>query len=109
MQQGLSRPGHEGGGLVAGEMGYVGLPGKGFDADCAADGEDELVELLLGELAAEWVQGLGDPADGPALSQRQPGPGPAVAGLCAVCAYGQTTTATPPPSDGGRTRDRPLR
>ena len=71
MEEGLRGPGHEGDGLFAGEVRDVDLPGEGFDADGAADGKGELVDLLAGELTVERSQGFADPGDRAALPQWQ--------------------------------------
>src|SRR6266498_4943376 len=73
IKEGLGRPGHQPDSFVARELGDVGQPGEGLDADGAADREGQLVDRLVRESVTQRRKGLLDPADGPALPQRQRG------------------------------------
>jgi hypothetical protein len=58
--------------LLGGEPGDVGEPDACLDSGGTADGQGEASQFAGGELAAQRGKGFIDPADGPALAQREP-------------------------------------
>jgi hypothetical protein len=71
MQKSLGGPAHKADGFLPRQPGDVGQPSQGFDTHGAAYRQDQLPQSLIGQLTAEWSEGLFDPGDGPALAQRQ--------------------------------------
>jgi hypothetical protein len=52
--------------------GDVGQPHQCLDADHRANGVHQALQLTVGQLSAQWLQGLLDPGDAPPTPQSDP-------------------------------------
>jgi hypothetical protein len=65
------RPAHQPDRFGGAQSADIGQPHQRLDAADAPDRQHEAADLCLGQRPGEWFEGFTDPADRPALPQRQ--------------------------------------